>query len=789
MRTPRNSAADALALLSQIALAAFVMAMLVVAREILIPIALAVLLTFLVAPLVTGLERFVGRIVAVLLVVTMLFAATGAAGWVLTQQVIDLATKLPDYKENIITKLQAFRLPTDKRFRAFFKTVEEVRKELPGAVEEVGPPGPKGGTKTATAVIMPPPAPLSTSPLAMARSILGPLVGPLGTAALVLVLVICMLFQREDLRRRLIRLVGHGHISITTRALDDATRRVSRYLLMQLVINVTIGIAVAAGLHFIGVPNAFLWGGFSTVLRFIPYVGPWIAAVLPTALALAVSPDWTMPLYTVGLFVLVELISSYAMEPWLYGSSTGISPIALILAAVVWTWLWGPLGLVLATPLTVCLVVLGRHVPEFSFLGVVLSDEEALTPAEDFYQRLLTPGESDEIELVETYLQAHSLAALYDDILLPVVIAAETDAQQDLIDHDQLVSMEQGLRDIVQDLFARVTNGDALSPGTAAVPPATPGTRVLCLAARADRDELVGSMLAHLLQQQGCEAWSVPVVSRPVAAEIIELVDKSDVDVVVISVVPPSTVLHARHLCLKLRAQFPRLAIVGGLWGAADSKGEDGSSDSEKRLRDAGATDVAFSLARAVEQVAGLSAKTPAEMTPAPIPSGEEERLAALKDLQLLDSVEDPFLDRITRRLTRIFEAPIALVSLVDREWVMFKSQVGLPEELAQARHAARDMSVCGHVVASDGVIVVEDLARDRRFAGNQWLRERGLRFYAGAPVHAPGAQPIGTLCLFDTRPRQFNQRDQRQLREYADEISEELARRAWDGAPAAAAN
>ena len=234
--------------------------------------------------------------------------------------------------------------------------------------------------------------------------------------------------------------------------MDDAGARVFRYLFMQLVVNVSYGIPVAIGLYFIGVPNAVLWGACAAVLRFIPYLGPWIAAAIPVALSLAVSPSWTMPLLTIGLFVVLELLSNNVMEPWLYGSSTGVTPIALIVAAVFWTWLWGPVGLILSTPLTVCLVVMGRHVPRLSFLSVLLSDEEALTPAEDCYHRLLTVGEQDELEFVEAYLQGNSLAALYDSVFIPVIIATETDHRLELLDDEQRVLVEQTLRDIIEDL-------------------------------------------------------------------------------------------------------------------------------------------------------------------------------------------------------------------------------------------------------------------------------------------------------------------------------------------------
>ena len=383
-------------------------------------------------------------------------------------------------------------------------------------------------------------------------------------------LVIFMLLRREDLRRRLIRLIGKGRISAATHAMDDAGSRVFRYLFMQLVVNVSYGIPVAIGLYFIGVPNAVLWGAFAAVLRFIPYIGPWIAAAIPVALSLAVSPSWTMPLLTIGLFVVLELLSNNVMEPWLYGSSTGVTPIALIIAAVFWTWLWGPVGLILSTPLTVCLVVMGRHVPRLSFLSVLLSDEEALTPAEDCYHRLLTVGEQDELEFVEAYLKANSLTALYDSVFIPVIIATETDHRLELLDDEQRLLIEQSLRDIIEDLGTRpqvtskIDANRAAAEDTPSRGPAPP-FRVYCLPARADRDELAGAMLTQLLQQQGFAAQNAS--GKLAAGELLDLVEKSDVDAACISVVSPSTVIHARYLCVKLRARFPQLKIVIGLWG------------------------------------------------------------------------------------------------------------------------------------------------------------------------------------------------------------------------------
>jgi len=409
-----------------------------------------------------------------------------------------------------------------------------------------------------------------------------------------------MLLKREDLRSRLIRLIGQGNISVTTRAMDDANQRVSRYLLMQFVVNVIYGTAVAIGLFFIGVPNAILWGAFATALRFIPYIGPWIAAAFPVILSLAVSPSWMMPLITLGLFVLLELICSNMVEPWLYGSSTGVSSIALVVAAVFWTWLWGAIGLLLATPLTVCLVVMGRHVPQLAFLSVMLSDEEALSPAEECYHRLLTVGLNEASELTDTYLKSNSLTALYDAVLIPVITAAETDHQRGSLDNEQRDFVEQGIRDIIEDV------GTGPAPESSPIedkretegspPPAlVPARRVCCLPARADRDEIAGTMLVRLLEQQGFQAQNAS--AELAAGELVKMVGEADGDAVCISVVAPSTVIHARYLCGKLRSQLPNLKIVVGLWGATENITQ------AQRLRDSGANKVVTTLNDAVLQL------------------------------------------------------------------------------------------------------------------------------------------------------------------------------------------
>jgi predicted PurR-regulated permease PerM/GAF domain-containing protein len=756
----RRPAADSLSGIFAVCLTSALLVGLYFGREVLIPLALAALITFLLTPLVNKLQRWLGNVAAVLATMTLVLAATISLGWMVGVQAMDLASQLPGYKENIRTKLQAFQPSSGGVLSRLFETVEDLKKELPGKQAEETPaeavPVPVEVVKGAT----------EASPTDTVQAMIAQAAGPLGTAALVFLLAIFMLLKREDLRGRLLQLIGQGRISTTTKALDDAGTRVRRYLLMLLVVNVTYGIPLAIGLYFIGVPNAMLWGTIAVVLRFIPYIGPWVAAAFPVLLSLAVSPDWVTPMLTIGLFIVLELVSNNVIEPWLYGTSTGVSSVALIVSAVFWTWMWGTAGLVLSTPFTVCLVVMGQHIPQLSFLSVMLGEEEALTPANDCYQRLLRRGEHDEMELAESFLESRPLVELYDSMLIPVMIAAERDYRIGSIDREQRDQIIRAMGELVEDLAERPlprAENEEMSPAV--------DCHVCCLAARAERDEMAGSMLVHVLQQQGFEAEQLP--SRRVVSELIGALQHKQPDLVCVSVVAPSTTGHARTLCRKVRETLPDVKIAVGLWGKED----DVSGDEMSLLQDAGADEVFTEIAGLIEY-AGLFASTLAEETvPASMPENEDERLITLERLGLVNPEREPVLDHVTAKLARVFDVPMTAITLVDRDRQWFKAHLGLPDELADEGGTPRDLSICGYVVAADDVFVVKDLKRDRRFAKNPMVVEHGIRFYAGAPIRVANGQTIGALCLMDTEPRTLTAQESRLLQANAEEVAEEIER------------
>jgi len=568
---------------------AVVVAALYLAKGVLVPLTLAVLLSFLLTPVCDWLERhWLGRIPAVLVTAILGFAGLGAAAWMVVAQVTDLAPKLPEYEGNIQAKLHSVSDYASAALSKVTKTTQNLGENLP---EAAGAEEPRGTIEWPYSVrVMSSPA----SPLQVFGAMFGTLLQVLGTAGVVIVLVVFFLIGRDDLRDRFIRLAGKGHVTVTTQMLEDAGARVSRYLSMLFLINAGFGISAGIGLYLIGVPNAVLWGILAAALRFIPYIGPWIAAAMPIALSMAVSAGWVTPLLTVALFVVLELFSSNVMEPWLYGKNTGVSAVAVLVAAVFWMWLWGTVGLLLATPLTVCLLVIGKHVPQLSFLDVLLGNEPVFEPRKRLYQRLLAGDEEEAAELVEEDLEKRPLVEVYDSMLIPALAMAETHWRRGELDEDRHDFILQSLKEMIRqrDESQQEVQANEGIEGIEEPPRAC----VLCLPARDQADEIAATMLAQLLATSGCLVQSVSVAAA--VSEMVDLVERRRADVVCISATPPSAVMHARHLCRRLRGRFPQLHLVVGLWNAQ------GDLDKAKaRIGRGDTTHVVTTLAEAQEEV------------------------------------------------------------------------------------------------------------------------------------------------------------------------------------------
>jgi predicted PurR-regulated permease PerM len=569
------------------------------AKIVLIPFALAVLISFLLAPLVIRLRRWGwGRIPSVLTVVTMSFVAATLMAGLVSLQLADFASKMPEYQENIRIKLHSVRQSSSGVIQRFTSAAQELSNEFTPAAT---PP-----QETPPGEVKPVPVEIrgtAFSPLSAVRKVLGSLIHVLLLASIVVVYVIFMLFQREDLRDRLIRLMGAGQINATTSALDDAAHRVSRYLLAQLALNVGYGVLAGIGLFFLKVPNPVLWGVLAALLRYVPYLGIWLAAAMPAAVSLAVSSSWLDPLWIFVLFFGIDIFVLNFAEPFLYGNSTGISPMAILVAAVFWTWLWGPIGLLLATPLTVCLAVLGRYVPSLEFLSIALSDEPVLTPEKRFYQRLLARDIDEASDLASEYLLEKPLEDLYDQVIIPALCLAETEAQNGKLTPSRERFVLENTRILVEDLGNRA---DATRDDEEPVAPEEmlpDGCTVLCVPARDQADEIAAIMLSQLLRQKKIAARTTSVDT--LASECVEKAGRGSVRVACICMVPPQGYTHVRYLCKRLRSEFPKLKLVAAALNEPDTK----TVQNREPALEADA--IAVTLTRATAEVQMLSLQTP----------------------------------------------------------------------------------------------------------------------------------------------------------------------------------
>jgi predicted PurR-regulated permease PerM len=616
------------------------------AREILLPMALAILLSFLLAPLAERLERWhLGRIPSVLAVVSIAFVVLGLLGWVVTSQLIDLSSNLGRYRENIVAKVKTVTQGSSI-FKGVTDTVEDVKaamgeeapddagagesregansanatvesKEGRDSVESQDDPtgimarilsasnglsATKGDAVEVKVISMPP------TPLAQVQGWLGPLMAPITGAGMVIILVLFMLLQREDQRNRLIRLFGANNIHATTEALTDIVNRVSKYLRMQFLINAGYGLCVGAGLALIGLPNAVMFGVLSFSLRFLPYIGPWISAVLPVAVAFAVTEGWTTAILVVALFVVLELLVNNIAEPLLYGTSIGVSGVGIIVAAIFWTWIWGAIGLVLAMPLTVCLVVMARYVPALRFIAVMLGDQPTLTTEERIYQRMLALDDDEVRELAEKQLETASTTEFYDNALIPALRLAEIDREAGVLSDEQQATIQEVVRELIAELGEReATTDDEAAPLEAAPLADSPRARVLCIPLRDEADKTAALILAQLLNAAGADTVIAPHTS--LTSERVASVAELEADLVIISVLPPLPQRDSRLLCRRLRRQYPSLPIVVGYWeGTATPR------ESHQLLAAKGDGEIVTTLAAAVDRARAIASRaTPGE--------------------------------------------------------------------------------------------------------------------------------------------------------------------------------
>ncbi|CAB3749877.1 AI-2E family transporter [Paraburkholderia humisilvae] len=559
-------------------------------REVLMPITLAVLLSFLLAPLVGLLRRLrFGQLPSIFVAVLVALVTLLGIGTLIAAQVAQLAGSLPQYQAAIELKIETVQEKTVGRADALLaRAASALARVTPD--RPPNPPHEAGRTSKPSAAA---PMPVEVhepmpSPLQLAQRVFSPVVGPLETMFIVLVVTIFILLQREDLRDRLIRLFGARDLHRTTTAINDAATRLSRYFVAQLGVNVGAGSLIAVGLAIIGVPGALLFGVLTALLRFVPYIGTWIAALLAVILAAAIQPQWSMAVATIALFVVVDVVAGQVVEPLLYGHSSGLSPLAVVVAAIFWSWLWGPVGLVLSTPLTLCLVTLGRYAERLKFLTVLLGDQPALTPAQNFYQRLLADDPLEAVAQADRLLKEMPLVQYYDDVAREGLRLARNDALRGVFTPDQLTRMNETLLDIVENLeqapesppaaapLQPQAEGDAPAAHTGGANPQAqwqPGMRVVCIAGRGAFDDVANAIAVQLLGYRGL----------PVSAAQYAQLRKGSIDSAGIENTPILCVValdaseaspYLRNLVRRIRERAPSASLVVGIGGLSERDGE-----------------------------------------------------------------------------------------------------------------------------------------------------------------------------------------------------------------------
>jgi predicted PurR-regulated permease PerM len=619
-KPPRPSATIPGSTVTAILVVGGIVAALYFARDVLVPIALAVLLSFVLAPLVRRLQywRF-PRIVAVFIVAIFAFSIIFGLGAFMVSQVSQLANDLPRYQSTLRDKIQS--LQGVATGAGPLERASDVLKDLKKQLDKpAGAPTADPSLSSQAQSNRPIPVEVrqpDPGALQVLSALIEPLIHPLTTTGIVVIFVIFILLQQSDLRNRLVRLAGAKDLHRTTAALDDAGQRLSRLFLTQLVLNASFGVVIGLALWLIGVPSAPLWGMLAMIMRFVPYIGALISAVFPVVLAAAVGPGWTMVLMTGALFLIAESVVGQAIEPLIYGHSTGLSPVAVITAATFWTWLWGPIGLILATPLTMCLVVLGRHVDQLKFLDVMFGDEPPLTPAELIYQRMLARDPVEAADQARVFLREKPLTAYYDEILLEGLRLAQADAQRGSLDEDQMRRVRDAVADIIDDL---ATHTDVDNASTSSAEGDSPlaqlekaeekvqekelperwriGKSVLCIPGPSLLDEALAAIVTHLLEHRGIGARAEQADALSISRVLSW--DTAGVELVCLCFLEAVTAAQIRYAIRRIHRRMPHVSIIVVSLGRTRSvEGDEASA--------AGAEAVYDSLSAAIDKVIAVA--------------------------------------------------------------------------------------------------------------------------------------------------------------------------------------
>ena len=580
-------------------------AVLYFARSILIPVALAVLLTFILIPLVRSLERIrLGRVAAVALVSTALVVSAGVAAWMITHQVLNVASEIPTYRENFEAKLNVVRTESHGRLSEAVDTVNSLIGEFSDAI---GRPRPQAEHKQQAPSRKPSPPGTTVvveskpNPSMLVVRFFDPVFGALATGALVIVFSIFMLVRREDLRDRLFRLAGRGRLSTTTQALGEATARVSRYLVLEVLVNSGYGLVVGIGLSLLGVPNPFIWGLLAGLLRFAPYIGPMIGIGLPVLFTLGAFSDWKHGLYVLAVLLVIELATAYLIEPMLYGSQTGITPFAVIVSVVFWTALWGPVGLLISTPITVSLVAFGKYLPQLEFLTILFGCETSLAVEAQIYQRLLARNPDEALSIAETYAAENSIEQLYNSVFIPVLALTAQDFHRENLDADRQSFVFRSMKDMIEDL-----GRDIALPADIEKSGDSRNTNIVCVPVRDEGDELVGIMLAQLAARNNYAVETLRYESRAqYARQIADLKSCT----VCISALPPFALTQVRSLYRMLKGANQKNNILVGLWQLGG-----GLANAGERIKLSSSDKIVTTLGETLQQIEALCEQIPAHV-------------------------------------------------------------------------------------------------------------------------------------------------------------------------------